>query len=95
MNKGSGYIDQIVFYIKRNLKKGYTKESLKWALVGQGHSKVEIERALERAEKELALEAPILETKPVIKREIITDEGVKYTDSKNIKKDSFWKRMFG
>ncbi len=75
-------------YIKKNLKKGYTKESLKWALVNQGHSKLEVEKALKLVEIELAAAAPIMKTKPEIKVEII--------EPKNafIEKKSFWKRIF-
>jgi len=58
-------------YIKKNLKKGYTKESLHWALINQGYSKFEVERAVKRVEKELAEKAPILNVKPKIKYELI------------------------
>ena len=46
MRKDKNYLQNMAEYIKRNLKKGYTKESLKWALVTQGHSKLEVEKAL-------------------------------------------------
>ena len=86
MNRKGDYLVELSEYIKRNLKKGYTKESLKWALIGQGYSKIEVERALDLVDKELASQAPILNLKPLIKHEIIpvVEE-----------KKSFWKRMFG
>ena len=87
MKKDANYITGLVEYIKKNLKKGYTKESLKWALVNQGHSKIEVEKALTRAESELASEAPILEIKPEIKVELI--------EPKAQEKISFWKKLFG
>ncbi len=90
MYKHPNYGDQLADYIKNNLKKGYTKESLKWALVNQGHSKIEIEKAFKSAEENLAREAPILKTKPAIKHEV-------YDSSNNpipVKK-SFWKNFFG
>ena len=79
-------VAEITSYIKKNLKKGYTKESLRWALVSQGYSKMEIQRAFERADKELSAEAPILKTKPEIeyKATPIVEE-----------KKSFWKKWFG
>jgi len=80
------YKKQVIDYLKRNLKKGYTKESLKWALVNQGHSKLEVQDAFQKLEQELAKEAPVLKTKPQIKYEIITS-------SPNIlkqKKKFFW-----
>ena len=77
-------------YLKKNLKKGYTSDSLKWTLVNQGYSKVAIERALEIVNKELAEKAPILKEKPVIKYEIIDEN-----DNPITIKKSFFKRIFG
>jgi hypothetical protein len=65
--------EELADYFKSNLKKGYTKESLKWALVNQGYSRMEIEKAIKKAELEMAASAPILKTKPEIKYEVITD----------------------
>ena len=92
MDKNNSYLGQLVTYIKKNLKKGYTKESLRWALVDQGHSRTEIEKSLRRAEEELAREAPILKTKPKITREIVNDN----FDIKTVKIEEppFWKRFF-
>lgn len=58
-------------YIKGNLKKGYTKESLRWALINQGYSKIEVEKALKFVDMEMAESAPILKTRPEIKYELI------------------------
>jgi len=87
MAKKGDYILELTDYIKKNLKKGYTKESLKWALVQQGHSKIEVEKAIKKVDESLANEAPVLETKPIIKYEIqpVVEE----------KKKPFWKRMIG
>ena len=91
MVRRTDYVGQIVDYIIKNLKKGYTKESLKWALVDQGHSKMEIERAFIIAERQLAQQAPVLKTKPLIKHEIIYNQDEKI----NVEtKKSFWKRFF-
>ena len=46
MRYDKNYLQQLAEYLKKNLKKGYTKESLKWALVNQGHSKIEVEKAI-------------------------------------------------
>ena len=80
------YITEIVEYKQRNLKKGYTKESLKWALIQQGYSKLEVEKALIKVDQILAAKAPVLNIKPVIKYEVIPVVE---------KKKSFWKRLFG
>ena len=88
MKKDKNYTQELVEYVKRNLKKGYTKESLKWALINQGHSKIEIERAIKSVDKDLASEAPVLKTKPTITYEVISA-------SDEEEKKSFWKRLFG
>jgi hypothetical protein len=84
------YKRRLIEYFKKNLKKGYTEESLKWALINQGYSKVIVETTIEKANKELALEAPILKEKPVIQH-FIVDE-----NDKQIKlKKPWWKRILG
>ena len=87
MRYDKNYLQQLAEYLKKNLKKGYTKESLKWALVNQGHSKIEVEKAIALVDAELASEAPVLKTKPIISYEII--------EPKVEEKKSFWKRLFG
>jgi hypothetical protein len=89
MGKRADYVSELSEYIKKNLKKGYTKESLKWALVNQGHSKMEVEKALRKVDEELANEAPILETKPEITLEVIEPKDAV------VEKKSWWKRFFG
>lgn len=93
MSPNLSYSRQLVDYIKKNLKKGYTLESLKWALVNQEHSKMQIEKAIKKAEEELSKEAPILKTKPTIKREIIKERNERAGFHKS-KKKSFLKRIF-
>ena len=84
------YKRKIIDYFKKNLAKGYTSDSLKWALIDQGYSRVIVEVALEQANKELAEKAPILKEKPIIKYEIIDE----YDQPITIKK-SWWKRFWG
>lgn len=85
---------QLVGYIKRNLRKGYTKESLRWALISQGNSKIEVEKAFKRVDEELAKKAPELKTKPTIKYEIIEPKEYKTKIVKNPPR-SFFSRFFG
>ena len=75
MIRRKSYIDELTDYIKKNLKKGYTKDSLKWALLNQGNSKIEINRAFKKVDKELAEQAPVLKTKPVIRYEVVEPKG--------------------
>jgi len=57
MPKEPTYIDNLANRIKSNLRKGYNKESLKWALVNQGHSRIEVNKAFRQAEAEISQEA--------------------------------------
>ena len=86
MMKRRDMMTDVTDYFKKNLKKGYTKESLKWALINQGYSRIEVEKALQRVDEELASEAPLLRAKPIIERNIepISEEP----------KKSFWQRLF-
>jgi hypothetical protein len=78
----------LIEYVKKNLKKGYTLDSLKWALIKQGYSRSLVEEALTLANKELSDEAPVLKDRPDIKHEIVEEAPVE-------PKKSFWKRLFG
>tara|TARA_Y100000294_G_C8434626_1_gene288244 strand:- start:22 stop:294 length:273 start_codon:yes stop_codon:yes gene_type:complete len=86
----SDYRAKLIDYLKKNLKKNYTEESLKWALISQGYSRTDVMKAMEQANKELAEKVPVHKEKPVIKYQII--------DEKNkpiIIKRPFWKRILG
>lgn len=80
----SDYIQQLANYIKKNLSKGYTPDSLKWALTEQGHSRTEINRAIQLANEQLALQAPKMVEKPLIKVETEPPVEVKLT---------FWQKV--
>jgi len=86
-----GFTDkkQIINYIKKNLKKGYDADSLKFVLINQGYSRTIVKQALEQANKEIAETLPKLKEKPVIKYEIIDENN----NPINIKKP-WWKRVF-
>lgn len=76
-------------YIKNNLSKsrGYTVESLKWALVSQGHSRTAVDRAVELANKQLAASAPKL--KPV------KEEKIEFVEEPVEEKKGLFKRLLG
>jgi hypothetical protein len=67
------YKRKLINYLKKNLKKGYTEDSLRWALVNQGYSRTSVEDAIEKSHQELSEKAPILKEKPKIKYEIIDE----------------------
>jgi len=89
MIKRKNYMEELVGYIIKNLKKGYTKESLKWALINQGHSRIEVEKAIKQVDEELASTAPVLVTKPVIRYEVVEPSSL------YVEKKSWWKKLFG
>ena len=68
--KNVGHRRNIIDYFRKNLSKGYTEESLKWALINQGYSRTEISKSLEQLHKELEEKAPEIKEKPKIKYEI-------------------------
>ncbi len=84
------YKGKIIDYLKKNLKKGYTLNSLKLALINQGYSRVAIERAIEQVHKGLAKNAPLLKEKPKIEYEIIDENDKPITINK-----SFLKKLLG
>jgi len=86
MRREEGYIQKISEYIRRNLSKGYTMESLKWALINQGYPKVEVDKAINLANQELAKQAPVLKEKPQITVETIPSIE---------EKPSFWNKVKG
>lgn len=81
------HLKKITDYMKRNLSKGYDEDSLKWALMNQGHSRASVEKAIEIARQELVKETPSKE-KPIIKHEIVSEESFQ-------PKRSWWKSFFG
>lgn len=86
MKKDEHYLDNLVEYVKRNLKKGYDKDSLKWALINQKHARLEVDKAIRMAEDQIAKDAA--KQKPVVipKVEIIEPK---------MEKKSFFSRMLG
>lgn len=90
-NRKEGYLKEIVDYIKKNLKKGYTKDSLKWALVKQGYPRLEVERAFKKTEEELSRDAPMLKPKEEIKNDVQEMS----RGSQVQEKKSFLKKLFG
>jgi SOS response regulatory protein OraA/RecX len=87
---------QLADYIKKNLSKGYTQDSLRFALLKQGYSRTTVEKAMEIANKQMAENAPRMVEKPVVKYEIIDDDEmaakIAAQDSTN---KGFFKRLFG
>lgn len=70
-DKEKDYLQRLADYLKRNIAKGYTVDSLRWALVKQGKNRTEIERALTLAQQQMAADAPKFQSKPqlIVQRE--------------------------
>jgi hypothetical protein len=81
---------QLINYLRKNLAKGYTLDSLRIALIRQGYSVSIIEKAIGELNKEMSKKAPVFKEKPRIRYQIIDekDEPIKF-------KKPFWKRIFG
>ncbi|MBD3247210.1 hypothetical protein GF378_01165 [Candidatus Pacearchaeota archaeon] len=88
------YKRKLVNYFKKNLKKGYTSDSLRFALMSQGYSRVAVDTALETANKELSEKAPKVKEKPKIKYQII-DENNRPVNIKLPLWKRFLKKLFG
>jgi hypothetical protein len=83
------YRVKLVEYLKKNIKKGYSIESLKFALIRQGYAKIIVENAITEANKELAKIVPVFKEKPHIKYEVLDS----YNNPVKIKKP-FLRRIF-
>ena len=89
MTNEKNYVQQLAEYVKTNINKGYTMDSLRIALVRQGYSKVTIDNAINLANNQLASQAPAMKEKPQITHKYVLDEEIKP------KKKSFFERLFG
>ena len=84
-------VRQLVDYIKKNLAKGYTLDSLRFSLMAQGYSRLSVNEAIDIANKELATEVPPMQEKPQIIHRIM--EEVPEENISTLKR--LWKKLFG
>lgn len=89
MIRPEDHIQQIANYIKNNLSKGYTIDSLKFSLMSQGYSRISIDKAIELANEQLAQKAPILKEKPQITYRTIPSQ-----IEQESKKQGFFNKLF-
>ncbi|VVB78810.1 Uncharacterised protein [uncultured archaeon] len=66
MYKPEDHVQQLADYIKKNISKGYTTDSLKFSLINQGYSRISINKAMDLANEQLAAIAPKMQEKPQI-----------------------------
>jgi len=93
MEKPSNQNQQLADYIKKNISKGYTIESLKYSLMQQGYSRTSVEKAMQIANKQMAENAPKMSEKPIIKYEVISDEDMAKKVAEQDNK-GFFRRIF-
>lgn len=82
------YLLRMVEYLLRNVKKGYNLETLKWALINQGHSRLEVEKALSMAQQKLSQPVNTPKSSLPIQQQVAIQ--IEPEEPK-----SFWKRWFG
>ena len=92
----------IADYIKKNLKKGYTLDSLRFSLISQGYSKISVENAIGLANKQMAKEIPQIKERPEIIYKVVTEteelNDTKDKSSRNMvstNKKGFFNKLFG
>ena len=89
IKKDVNYLQNLVDYVKKNLAKGYSLESLKWALINQGHSRIEVDKSIKEAQAELARTEPRLKVQPAV----FPSEPIQVEVEPEPK--SLWKKLFG
>jgi len=89
VDRSKDYIQQLADHIKKNLAKGYTSDSLRFSLQGQGYSRITIDNAIKLANEQLAEKAPPMKEKPQITYKVITPDST-YTYEK---KHGFFKKI--
>ena len=57
IKKDVNYSKNLVEYARKNIQKGYSIDSLRWALINQGHSRIEVDKALSTAQSEISRES--------------------------------------
>lgn len=80
-------VDQVVEYMKKNVNKGYKPVDLKWALISQGYSKIEVDKGLKVFDEWRALQRPRVVEQPKV--EVMHEEPV-FEEKKG-----FFKKLFG
>ena len=91
---------ELADHIKKNLAKGYTPDAVRYSLLAQKYSRTTVEKAMEIAQKQLAISVPKMQEKPKITYEVINEEDMKKKISEqDISSRGFfsrtWHSMFG
>lgn len=87
--KESEYRKKLTDYLRKNMSKGYNIESLRWALVSQGYTRTDIDKAIEEVNREMEAAKKKLEEKPVVKYEVFDNDNQQVYPQK-----PWWKKIF-
>ena len=82
------YLYKLSKYVEKNLSKGYTIDAIEWSLIGQGHSRTAVNKAIILVHQNMALKMSKIEV-PVKKEKIIVSESAKP------RKKGFLAKLFG
>jgi SOS response regulatory protein OraA/RecX len=77
----------IVEYLRKNMAKGYKPQDLKWALINQGYSRMEVDKAIKMVSEFEALQRPKKIEEPKVEPIVEMPEVPA--------KKGFFKRLFG
>jgi len=86
---------ELADHIKKNLAKRYTPDAVRYSLLGQGYSRTTVEKAMDMAQKQLAMSVPKMEEKPRITYEVIdSDELRKKVSEQDLASRGFFSRVW-
>lgn len=91
IKKDANYMQNLIDYTKRNLNKGYAPDSLRWALINQGHSRIEVDKALAAAQGSIAKAVPASRMQPSQPQAPSNSVAIHIEPES---KQPFWKRWF-
>ncbi len=87
------HLRTILEYFEKNLKKGYKIDALKYVLLNQGYSKVEIAEAIKIIEEKTKKEKEEVKKEEERKLKMQIQEDLKQVNEQQ--KKGFWGRFFG
>ncbi len=91
--------EQLADHIYKNLKKGYTEDSLRFSLINQGYTRITVDSAIELANKKLANDIPLMKERPEIIYKVVAEPTElveeQETQEVNTNKKGFFSKLFG
>lgn len=91
--RSTPHLRTLLDYFERNLKKGYKVEALKYVLLNQGYSKIEIAEAIRIIEEKSKKDKEVLKKEEERRLKMQIQEELKQVNQE--KKKGFFGRLFG